>query len=237
MGKRVGRLGRERPPLDLEFDYFDGAVIRIHPGATDQVEAEFRETSFGIDLDEVAGLDLAKFDSLSQEDKNRVLVTMSKAELETYRALKKAIRGLIHPDDVDRYWEIGNKHGQQMRDRMADIKSITEWVLEESTDFRTGQSSGSTGGQQTTPPPSGDGSPSPEAPPTDAGAGPALTGTVVLPGSDLEKALVLERGRPDIQEIYLMEREFELSQAQEAREAQERDRQKLAEAGYAPAAN
>jgi hypothetical protein len=235
VGKRKGRLGRERPPLDIEFDYFD-EVIRVHPYATDAVEAEFMEAATGVNLADLVGLDLTQFTALDRGEQAHILQKMSEAQQNAYRALKKALRELIHPDDFERYWDVGNKHGQQIRDRSADIKAITEWVLDEITDFRTGQPSGSAGGQPTTQPQSAADSSSPEgAGPGGTGAAEALTGTVVLPGSDLERALALERGRPDIQEFYLMQAEEAEQAAREAREAQDRDRRKLADAGYASA--
>jgi hypothetical protein len=213
MGKNIGRLGQQRADLDLEFDYFD-QVVRVHPHATDAVEIEFLEAAKDIDLAEMENLDLAAIEAMPEDDRMRLLRSMSHAAQAGHRALMTSLRRLIHPDDFDTYWKVGNEHGQQLRDRMADIRAITAAVVEATTDFPTRQPSASPPGRTPAPPSSVAGSPSPGTHPT-----------------DLTVSLALERGRPDIQEFYLLEHERLEQETREVREREERDRRKLTEAG------
>ncbi len=215
MGRRIGRLGHVREPLDLEFDYFDGAAIRVHPQASDQVEVEFLEAGKDIDVEALEGIDMAKLEAMDEQRLIELMRTMTKAQAAGYRAMMSALRQLIHPDDFDLYWQLGVKHGQQIRDRMADVRSITDAVLEETSDFQRTQRAGSPRGPEPTPVSSTADLPQPAA----------------RPGTDLERALALERGRPDIQEFFLMRSEAEQEEAQARVAGAERDRRMLAEAG------
>lgn len=213
MGRNIGTLGQSREPLDLEFTYF-GQVIRVHPHASDSVELEFLRAAKDVDVSALEGIDLSKVDALDAQAQAKLAQTMGRAAYASYKALIAALRQLIQPDDWDTYWRLGQEHGQQLRDRMADVKAITVAVVEATTDFRTGQPSGSPAGRVSTQPGSGDVSPSPAGPST-----------------NLERALILERGRPDIQEFFVMQAEDRERAAREAREREARDRAKLAAAG------
>ncbi|MET8908389.1 hypothetical protein [Micromonospora sp. NPDC004551] len=215
MGRNIGTLGRQRDPLDLEFTYF-GSTIRVHPQATDAVELEFLQAGRELDMSALEGVDLAKVDALDPEQQVKLARVMGQAVAATYRVLEGALRQLIHPDDWARYWRLGMENGQQIRDRMADVKAITAAVVEATTDFPTGPPSASPPGPATTPPASGDALPSPVTAPR---------------GSDLERALALERGRPDIQEFFVMQAEAEERERREARDREARDQEKLAAAG------
>ncbi|MEU2699585.1 hypothetical protein [Micromonospora aurantiaca (nom. illeg.)] len=214
MARSIGTLGRPRERLDLEFRYFD-TVIRVHPAATDAVELEFLEAARGVDMSALEGIDTSQVDALNPEQMAKVASAMGRAVYASYRALLESLHQLIHPDDWETYWRVGMENGQTVTDRMRDMKALTRAVTEATTDFPTGPRSASPPGRATTPPGSGDGSPSP------------------APASDLEKALVLERGRPDIQEFYLMQAEAEERQRREAVQRERRDRDKLAAAGLA----
>jgi len=216
MGRNIGTLGQRREPLDLEFSYFDDTVIRVHPQATDAVEIEFLEAARDIDMSALEGLDLSKIDAMDPEQQVKLIRTMSAATAAGYGSLLTSLHRLIHPDDFEKYWRLGMEHGQQIRDRMADVRAITTAVIEATTDFPSGQRSASPSGPATTPPSSAVASPSPPAP---------------RPGTDLEIALALDRGRPDIQEFYVMEAEQRAAMAQEERDRVARDARKLAEAG------
>jgi hypothetical protein len=214
MGKNIGTLGREHPPLDLEFTYFD-KTIRVHPHATDEVEVEFVEAGRDIDLAELEGVDFDTVEAMTDADRVKLIRTMSRAQQAGYHALMDALHRLIHPDDFQSYWDTGKEHGQQVRDRMADIRAITAAVTEAVTDFPTGRRSGSPPGPAPTPASSGAGSSSPD----------------IGHPTDLQVALALERGRPDIQEFYVMQAEQEEAEKRQRREADQRDQRKLAEAG------
>jgi hypothetical protein len=213
MGKSIGSLGRHREPLDLEFDYF-GSVVRVHPYATDEVEVEFLEAGKDLDLEEIANLDPATFEAMDGDAQRKALQKLTRAQREGYLAMMRALRRLVHPDDFDAYMKLGAEHGQQVVDRMRDIKAITEAVIEAVTDFPTQPRSGSPSGPAITPASSGDVSPSREV-------------------SDYEKGLALYRGRPDLQEFVIMQKEAEEQADREARESAARDRQKLTDAGLA----
>jgi hypothetical protein len=215
MGKNIGRLGVERPPLDLEFSYFGDTVIRVHPYATDQVEIEFLEAADSIDVSRLEGLDLTKLGAMDQSEQADLMRTMNDAQRAAFRAMMKSLRQLIHPDDFATYWRLGTENGQQIRDRMRDIRSITDAVLAAETDFPTGQPGDSQRGQMPTPDSSAAGSPS------------------AAEASDMVTALALERGRPDIQEFFVMEQEAKEQREREARESAERDHQRLQDAGLA----
>lgn len=213
MGKNIGTLGKQREPWDLEFTYF-GEVVRVHPQATDAIEIEFLDAAGDIDLEELQAVDMNEIEALPIEKRLEMLRSMNKVVERGHRALMSALHNLIHPDDFDKYWKLGVAHGQQVRDRMADVRAITAAVVEATTDFPTGQQSDSPPGPSPTPPSSAAGSPSRVAHPT-----------------DLQVALALERGRPDIQEFYVMEAERVAAEQSEQREATERERRKLIEAG------
>lgn len=215
MAKSIGTLGRARPPLDLEFSYFD-QTIRVHPQATDSVEIEFLEAGRDIDMDELAAIDFNKIEEMSEEDRLRLIRTMGKAQQAGYHAMMASLRRLIHPDDFKTYWDVGVLHGQTVRDRMADIRSLTAAVAEATTDFPTGRPSDSPPGPSPTPPSSAAVSPSPDAHP-----------------EDLRVAMALERGRPDLQEFYVMVAEQRQQEQEAVRLAAERDARKLREAGIA----
>ena len=227
MGKNIGTLGRQRQPLDLEFTYFDNTVIRVHPQATDEVEIDFLEAGKDIDLAELEKLDWSTVDALDPQEQARIFRSMGKAVRDGYLALMSSLRRLIHPDDFESYWTLGQKNGQQLRDRMADIRAITAAVVDATTDFPTGPPSGSPPGRAPTRPSSGAGSPS----------GRAISDVeraISDVEADLERALALERGRPDIQEFFLMEAEWREQEAREQRERDARDARKLADAGLTP---
>lgn len=215
MGRNIGTLGQDREPLDLEFTYF-GATIRVHPYATDAVEIEFLDAGRDLDLSELEDVDLSKVDALEPAQKAKLASTLGEVAAAGARALSDALRKLVHPDDWATYWRLGMEHGQQVRDRMADIKRITSAVVEATTDFPSGRPSGLPSGRAATPPGSAAGSSSPGMHP-----------------SDLEIALALERGRPDLQEFYLMEQEYRDQQALQERSQERRDHEKLVAAGYA----
>lgn len=213
MARSIGSLGRKREALDLEFDYF-GETLRVHPHATDEVELDFLEAGRDIDVEALRGLDEQSLNGMDTEEQLRLLGELSKAQRVGYLAVRDALRKLVHPDDFERYWRLGTENGQMVRDRMRDIKSLTEAIVEESTDFPTGRQSGSPDGPSTTPPSSE-----------------VVSYSQTRGGSDFERALALERERPDIQEFFVMQREYELNEAAEARQRKARDEQKLTEAG------
>lgn len=216
MGRNIGTLGRAREALDLEFGYF-GSTIRIHPQASDAVELEFLRAAEEIDISALQGVDLAQVEAMGVDEQAQVLRTLSQATRAAHQAMLTALRQLIHPDDWDTYWRLAREHGQQTRDLMADVRAITAAVVEATTDFRTGRRSASPAGPGATPPGSGAASSSP-----------------AQPGSDLDMALALERGRPDIQEFFVMEQESRDRADREARERAERDQAQLVAAGYSP---
>lgn len=206
----MGTLGTPREPLDIEFTYFD-ATVRVHPYATDGVEIEFLEAGRNIDMSALEGVDLSHTEDLSPEQMISIAATMGKVVEAGYRSLIDALRALIHPDDFEKYWRLGQENGQLVKDRMTDIRAITRWVVAASTGFPTGRPGGSTAG------------PTPTGPGSSAGSS--------SPGTDLRKALALERGRPDIQEFYVMQAEDADRRAREEREQAAADQRKLAAAG------
>lgn len=215
MGKSIGSLGREREPLDLEFEYF-GKTLRVHPFASDDVEVEFIDAGRDIDVDSLMSMDLTKFDNLDEAEQTRLLGEIGKAQRAGYVALMRSLRRLIHPDDFETYWKLGAEHGQQVIDRMRDVRAISSAVVEAVTDFPTGQPSDSPPGPATTPPSSE-----------------VVSYSQTRGASDFDRAMALERGRPDLQEFFVMEKEYQEAAAREAREAAERDRQRLADADLA----
>jgi len=214
MGRSIGSLGRKREPLDLEFDYF-GSKIRVNPHATDAVEIEFLEAGRDVDVEGLADLDLSDLEALKPEDQARLLTAASRSVTAGFKATMTALHDLIHPDDFATYWRLAKENGQQVSDLWADIRALTGAVVEATTDFPIGRRSGSPDGSPRTPDSSAVGSPSPD----------------LLSGSDLHQALALERGRPDIQEFYVMQHEERIRVQREAIEAERRDREKLHEAG------
>lgn len=216
MGKSIGSLGRKREPLDLTFDYF-GETIRVNPHATDAVEIEFLEAGRDIEIEGIENLTAADAMALSPEDQLKLMAAATEAQAQAFRATTKALRGLIHPDDYATYWRLVHANGQLIRDLWRDIRLLTGAVLEATTDFPTGQPSDSAGGPSEISDSSAVGSPSP----------------ALRTGTDLEKALAINRGRPDLQEFFVMQHESEQYEIQEQRDRDKRDRERLTAAGLA----
>jgi hypothetical protein len=182
MGKNIGRLGRQREPVDLEFDYF-GSTIRVHPQASDTVELEFLDVGRDMDL---SLLEDKSLDDLDSDQKWAVMAEVGKAIRGGYLLVKDSLQQMIHPEDWPTYWKLARENGQQIRDLMADLKYISHVVVEAETGFPTPPPSGSAGGRETTPQKSAAGS-----------------------SSDADRALVLLRGRPDLQEFVVLREENE----------------------------
>jgi hypothetical protein len=210
MGRSIGTLGRRRAPLDLEFDYF-GSTIRVHPQASDAIELDFLDHVHDLEMEDLEKLDA---DNLSEAEMLEVARKLGRVTAAAYERIMGALRALVHPDDWDTYWRLGKDNRQLIKDRMADIKAITAAVVEADTGFPTGRPSGSPTGPATTPPNSA-------AVSSSAAAGRP---------SDADAALVMLRGRPDLQEFVILQEEAEAAhQREKAKEDQ--DRQKLIDAG------
>lgn len=190
MTRHLGSLGRQREPLDIAFDYF-GETIRVHPRASDTVEMEFIEAGQDIDLDQFEGVDLANVDAagLDAERTERLAREVSKAARRGWEALLACLQQVIHPDDWPAYRRLARENGQQFTDLMADLRKITAAVVEADTGFPTTPPSGSPGGLAATLVKSEGGSSSP------------------ADSSDTDRALVLRRGRPDLQEFFVQAEE------------------------------
>lgn len=222
MARSIGVLGTVHEPLDLEFVYF-GATIRVHPRASDTVELEFLEAGRDIDL--------TVFDKpvadLPEEEMAAAVGKMGQALARVNLLMRDSLQKLIHPDDFDTYWKLAAENGQLIRDLAADIKRITASVVEADTGFPTTPPSGSPDGQGPTPPRSADDSSSAAEPePTSAEV---ATGEVLPP--DLVASLALERGRDDIQMVYVMQYLTQRQMEREQADRDRRDREKLAAAG------
>ncbi len=204
MGRNIGTLGVPREPLDLEFTYFDGVVIRVHPQASDSTEVEFLALVGDAQMEALEEVDL------DEVDDGQAGPTVDVAVIRSVQALMDGLRSMIHPDDWRTYWEVGKKHGQQTRDRMADLKAITKAVMEATTDFPTRLSSGSTAGPAAMPGNSTAGSSSPAT-----AASTADTVRAAAPVSGTDQALALLRGRPDLQEFILDAEEVQAARARE----------------------
>jgi hypothetical protein len=102
---------------------------------------------------------------------------------------------------------------------MADIKAITGWVIDATTGFPTQPPSDSDGGQSTTLPSSEDDSHSPVQQSAEV--------------QDWQAAMALNRGRPDLQEFFLIEEEHRQMVVREEQQQAARDQAKLRQAGLA----
>lgn len=198
MGRSIGVLGTRHEPLDLDFTYFDGVTIRVHPYASDTVELDFLEAGKGVDLEALQSIDIEELDEEEAREKLAgQLNTLNRVVITGYRLVKDSLRAVIHPDDFDAYWKLAKDNGQRIRDLMADLKRITASVVEAESGFPTTPPSASQPGPASTPVRSADGSSS-----------------AVAPGSsDTDRALVLLRGRPDLQEFVVMAEETEQAKA------------------------
>ena len=188
MGRSIGSLGNQRGPVDLEFEYF-GSTIRVHPQASDTVELEFLDVGRDIDLDLLQDKSLEELDD---DQKWAVLAEMGRAIRGGYLLIKDSLQRVIHPDDWPTYWKLARENGQQIKDLMTDLKRVTAAVVEAETGFPTRQPSASAGGHVNTPQRSAVGS----------SLGP-------------DKALVLLRGRPDLQEFVVAKEEAEAAKLAE----------------------
>jgi hypothetical protein len=187
VSRSIGSLGRKREPLDLNFEYF-GATIRVSPDASDVAELEFLEIARAADLDmrDLEGLSAAELeDDAKVQD---VVRRTNQVIISTYGLIRDKLREMIHPDDFDTYWRLARENRQMVSDLMADMKAITASVVEASTGFPT------------TPPS--------DSPPTLASTLPSSGGgSSSAPASDTAKALELRRGRPDLQEFFVLAEE------------------------------
>lgn len=195
MGRSIGDLGVRREPVDLEFRYF-GAVIRVHPAASDTVELEFLDAGRHIDLDVLQDQDLTDLDD---DQKIATIAAMGKAVRAGYLLVKGSLQQVVHPDDWDTYWRLAKANGQRIVDLLADLKRITAAVVEADTGFPTTPPSGSDGGRESTPPKSAGGSSSAAA----------------RPASDADKALAMLRLRPDLQEFVVLQQESEQARSRQ----------------------
>lgn len=173
----LGSLGRKRPTVDLDFDYF-GETIRVNPAASDLIEIEFLEKAGKIDLDDV---DLNA--DLTPETMARVTVAARAATDATIGS----VRNVIHPDDWTRFWSTAITNGQNLADLMELQKTLTEAIA----GFPTGQSSGSSTGPTTEPPRSEADLPSQDTTPAPAPEGPYSLAA--------DRSLRRLQGRPDLQ--------------------------------------
>lgn len=189
----IGSLGRRKPAVDLDFDYF-GETIRVNPVASNLVEIDFLRTASGVDLDDIdlsAGLTEESFAGFSPQ----VQAKVTKAASSSVDIAVASVKRLIHPDDWDRFWTTAIANGQDLEDLLEAQQAITAAVAEAAAGFPTGPSSDSPDGPASTPPRSAAVSPSPVA------------------GSASDRALVLLRGRPDLQEFVVMNEEAEKAKA------------------------
>jgi hypothetical protein len=115
----LGDFGTERDVVEAEFGYF-GATIRVNPDITDvgvlEVFAALGEMS---------------------EDSEAVLV-MSE--------LRSAVATMVHPDDIERFWELAHRN----RQTSEDIGSLASKLIEGLAGRPTKQPSDSSGGLPTT---------------------------------------------------------------------------------------
>lgn len=193
MARSIGDLGVRRAPVDLEFRYF-GAVIRVHPAATDTVELEFLDVGRDIDIDLLQDTSL---DDLDNDEKFAAVASIGRAIRSGYLLVKDSLRQVIHPDDWQTYWDLARANGQRISDLMADLKRITAAVVEADTGFPTMRPSDSADGRANTPPRSAAGSSS----------------VAGRQDSDANKALRMLRGRPDLQEFVVKQQEAEAARA------------------------
>jgi hypothetical protein len=168
----IGSFGVERPPIDMDFDYF-GTTIRVHPDASDTVLTDFMLAASDMelpDIDPAASMDAG------------TLRAATAATVKAQRMVTDFLRALIHPDDWEAFNFLALKHRQQQINLMEVGKSIIEAVSR----FPTGLPSDSRGGRTSTPPNSTDGSSSPEA----------LTPPRSPEDTDTVRALEMLRGQP-----------------------------------------
>lgn len=152
----IGRLGTARESVAMTFDYF-GLVIRVHPDASDLELVEFMMAAADIgEVDEVQGM----------------------------LALSKYLRGLVHPDDWQAFWQASKGNRQNLQDLMTTAQSIVEAVA----NFPTGQHGDSSPGRTSTVRKSTGGRSSRAR--RARGGGPTP--------SDTKAALTLLQGRPDL---------------------------------------
>jgi hypothetical protein len=187
VSRSIGTLGRKREPLDLEFDYF-GTRIRVSPDASDVAELEFLEIARGANLDmrDLEGLSAAELeDEAKVQD---VVRRTNQVIINTYGLIRDKLREMIHPEDFDAYWRLARENRQMVSDLMADMQAITASVVEASTGFPT--------------------MPPADSPPTLASTlQNSGGGSSSAPASDTAKALELRRGRPDLQEFFVLAEE------------------------------
>lgn len=163
----LGTFGRRYDKIDLDFDWF-GETIRVHPEVSQASLTEF----------------LAGAADVPQDD-----------EPAAAKLIFGLLRGVIHPDDFDRFWTIAKRERQ---DPQADLMPIAKAIVEAMSGFPTGQLSDSSAGSVPTPQSSRVDLPSPDVP------APVLTG-----GTTADRALSMLRKRPDLQEFVVMQEEAE----------------------------
>lgn len=187
----IGSLGRKKPAIELDFDYF-GESIRVNPHASNLVEIDFLRVASGIDLDDIA-LDAELTDEDIAKLPPQTQARIAKAGLSNVDIIIASVRKLIHADDWDRFWATAIANGQDLEDLLEVQKAVTAAVAEAVAGFPTGPSSDSSDGSASTAPRSVAAAPSPTpAPPSSSAA---------------DEALVMLRGRPDLQEFVVMHEE------------------------------
>lgn len=144
----IGDFGEAQPELDATFGYF-GEKIRVNPTMNELDMFDFVESAK--DMDDM--------------------------DPEAIVAVKNYLRGMIHPDDFDRFWLTAKKN----RQGMEDLFKLTQKIVEKVADRPTKSPSSSSSGRR-------------------------KTGRKSKQGSS-SRALTLLEGRPDLQEVVVRRQE------------------------------
>lgn len=118
----LGDLGVAPEPLDVDFGWF-GARIRAHPYPSDLGIATM--------LRRTAAEEGAEPDGTAET-----------------RAVEEFMRGMIHPDDFERFWQLAQERGLQMQD----FAPVSQKILAAASERPTRQPSDSSSGQTSTAP-------------------------------------------------------------------------------------
>lgn len=100
MTRSLGSLGTPKEPVDLTFDYF-GVVIRVNPSASD-----LDLVGFMLDAAEVEAVD----------------------ENKAMQATARYLKGLIHEDDWNTFWNAAKANRQVLQDLLLLGETIVEAV-------------------------------------------------------------------------------------------------------------
>lgn len=145
-GRNLGELGVQHKVRPIYFGWF-GNQLRIHPGATELVVADFMEAGQAVEIPDDVDLENPQsIMDLPPERRAQVAASL----ITTLPMVKNFARKSVHPEDFEQFWSLAMEHGQDSMDLMGVCSTLIDRAAEERTGRPTGPSRGSSGTRRKT---------------------------------------------------------------------------------------